>query len=88
MSWIDYLIVLIPVLIVVWSALKTQRYVRGVSDFLAAGRVARRYVLSVASGEAAVGLISVVANMEMYYKSGFSLSFWSSLTMPISSSWD
>ena len=84
MSWIDYLIVLIPVLIVVWAALKTQRYVRGVSDFLAAGRVARRYVLSVASGEAAVGLISVVANMEMYYKSGFSLSFWSNLSMPIS----
>ncbi|MBQ6474452.1 MAG: hypothetical protein IJJ33_20900, partial [Victivallales bacterium] len=84
MSWIDYLIVLIPVLIVIWAALKTQRYVKGVSDFLAAGRVARRYVLSVASGEAAVGLISVVANMEMHYKSGFALSFWSGLMTPIS----
>jgi hypothetical protein len=64
-SWIAYVIVVLPVLIVIWAALKTQRYVKGVSDFLAAGRVARRYVLSVASGEAAVGLISVVANMQM-----------------------
>ena len=84
MSWIDYLIVVLPVLIVIWAAVKTQRYVKGVSDFLAAGRVARRYVLSVASGEAAVGLISVVANMQMYYKSGFALSFWQNLMTPIS----
>ena len=84
MSWIDYVIVVLPVLIVIWAALKTQRYVKGVSDFLAAGRVARRYVLSVASGEAAVGLISVVANMQMYYKSGFALSFWQNLMTPIS----
>ena len=84
MSWIDYLIVLLPVAIVLWAALKSQRYVKGVSDFLAAGRVARRYVLSVASGEAAIGLISVVANMEMEYKSGFALSFWSNLVTPIS----
>lgn len=84
MNWLDWAIIWVPIAILVYTALKSQKYVKGVSDFLAAGRVARRYVLSVASGEANMGLISVVAIMEMYYKSGFAISFWSSLTAPIS----
>ena len=84
MNWVDWIFVGIPILLVVLAALKSQRYVKGVADFLSAGRVAGRYVVSVASGEAGLGLISVVAIIEMYYKSGFAISFWSSLTAPIS----
>ncbi|MBQ7207339.1 MAG: sodium:panthothenate symporter [Lentisphaeria bacterium] len=83
MHWIDWLIVLIPMIIVIWTALRSQRYVTSVADFLAAGRVAGRYVVAVAGGEAAMGLISVVAMMEMYYKVGFAVSFWSTLTAPL-----
>ena len=83
MNWVDWIFVAIPILLVVWAALKSQKYVKGVADFLSAGRVAGRYVVSVASGEAGLGLISVVAILEMYYKSGFAISFWSSLTAPV-----
>ncbi len=83
MHLIDWIFVAIPLTIVLWSAVKAQKYVRGVADFLTAGRVAGRYVLSVASGEAGMGLISVVAIMEMFYNSGFAFSFWQTLTAPI-----
>ncbi|MBO5309024.1 MAG: sodium:panthothenate symporter [Lentisphaeria bacterium] len=84
MYTIDWFIIWIPLLIVLLAGWKSQKYVRGVADFLTAGRVAGRYVVSVASGEAAMGLITAVAVMEMYYQCGFSVTFWSSLTIPIS----
>ncbi len=83
MSFIDWIIVVIPLFVVVWIGFKTQKYVKGVSDFLTAGRVAGRYVVAVAGGEAALGLISVVAMIEMYYNCGFGVSFWGRLTMPL-----
>lgn len=84
MSWIDWLIVILPLFAVAYVGFKTQKYVKGVSDFLAARRVAGRYVVAVANGEAAMGLISVVAMWEMYYNSGFAIGFWGRLTAPIS----
>ena len=83
MHWLDWVFAIVPLAIVVGVGLYAQRYVKGVSDFLAAGRVAGRYVIAVAGGEAAMGLISVIAMVEMYYASGFALSFWQSLTMPL-----
>ncbi len=84
MFTLDWFIIWIPILVVVYFAIKSQKYVKGVADFLSAGCVAGRYVVSVASGEAAQGLISVVAIMEMYYNCGFAVSFWSTLTAPVS----
>jgi Na+/proline symporter len=83
MHWIDWIIVCIPLLIVLAIGLKSQRYVKSVSDFLTAGRVAGRYVVSVASGEAGMGLISLVAVYEAMYKSGFAYHFWQQLVIPI-----
>lgn len=83
MTWIDWLIVTLPMMIVMFIGYRTQRYVKGVADFLAAGRVAGRYVLAVASGEAGMGLISVVAIFELYYTAGFAISFWQQLSVPI-----
>ncbi len=83
MHWIDWAIVLVPLVVVTWLALKTQKYVRGVADFLTAGRVAGRYVLCVSGGEAGYGLISLVAVYESYYASGFAYGFWGSISAPI-----
>ena len=80
MHWIDWIIILIPILIVAYIGLASRKYVKGVSDFLTAGRVAGRYVISVSTGEAAMGVITLVAMFEIYYKSGFALSFWSAIS--------
>jgi solute:Na+ symporter, SSS family len=83
MHWIDWVIVCIPLLVVLGIGLKSQKYIKGVSDFLTAGRVAGRYVVCVANGEAAMGLISLVAIYEAMYNSGFAYSFWNSIAAPI-----
>lgn len=84
MGLIDWLIVIIPLIVVIIVGLRTQKYVKGVADFLTAGRVAGRYVLCVATAEAGMGLISLVAMYESYYKSGFAFNFWSAIAAPIS----
>lgn len=84
MHFIDWIIVGLCLVLVGGIGFYTQRFVKGVSDFLAAGRVAGRYVLCVAGGEATFGLISAVAIWEMFYKSGFAIGFWQQIGTPIS----
>ena len=86
MSWIDWIIVCIPLLIVLCVGLRSQRYVHGVAGFLAADRVAGRYVVAVAAGEAGMGLISVIAMIERDYSSGVGFSFWNRMGIPLRSS--
>ena len=83
MTWLDWIIVIVPLLTVLFIGLKSQRYVKSVADFLAAGRVAGRYVICVASGEAGMGLISLVAIWEKYYMVGFAINFWSTIAAPL-----
>ena len=83
MRWLDWCIVVIPLLIILLIGLKSQKYVKSVADFLAAGRVAGRYVICVASGEASYGLISLVAVWEQYYMVGFAIGFWSTIAAPL-----
>ena len=83
MHWIDWTLVAVPLAVVMWIGMKSQRYVRGVADFLTAGRVAGRYVLCVADGVAGMGLISLVAIFEQIYQSGFAYGFWGSIASPI-----
>ena len=83
MYWLDWIIIFLPLVVVLIVGIKAQKYVKTVADFLAAGRVAGRYVICVASGEAGMGLISLVAVWEMYYKCGFAVGFWSSISAPL-----
>jgi SSS family solute:Na+ symporter len=82
LTTIDWIVVAIPFLIVIGFAIATRRYVRSVADFLSGGRIAGRYLVAVSDGMAAMGLITVVAFFEMFYKSGFTVNFWSQLQTP------
>jgi SSS family solute:Na+ symporter len=83
MQPLDWLLVLLPSAAVAYIAWRTHNYNKGVAGFLSGGRVAGRYVVAVASGEAAFGLISAVALFEQYYKSGYTIAFWQKLATPI-----
>lgn len=76
-------IVIIPVVLVLAMAIYSRKYIRGVADYLAAGRVAGRYVLSVSGLESALGVISLVAAIEVNYQTGFALSFWNNVLLPL-----
>ncbi|MGN0866882.1 MAG: sodium:solute symporter [Oligosphaeraceae bacterium] len=80
MMWLDWVIVALPLIAVVVIGFIAEHYVRSVSDFLAAGRRAGRYLLTVSEGTAGMGLISVVAMFEQKYKAGYGLDFWGGLT--------
>lgn len=83
MSFLDWLIVMIPLVIMTITVLKTKKYARSVADFMAAGRSAGRYLICNARGEAGFGAISGVAIFEMLYQSGFCVNWWSTIGAPI-----
>ena len=83
MTYIDWLIVVVPSIVVVAAAVYVRRYTRTASDFLTAGRSAGRYLVSTADGMGATGLITAVGLFEVFYNSGFSIMWWSQLQAPI-----
>lgn len=82
-SRIDWLIVIFPFAGVLWLAFYSRKYVRGVVDFLAAGRVAGRYVISVGDMASSLSVISLVAVCEQNYQTGFGIAFWNNIMFPI-----
>ncbi len=75
-SWIDWSMVAVFLFLLTAMALYANRYTRSVADFLSANRVAGRYLISVAAGLAGVAAISIIANFQKYYKSGFGGAYW------------
>ena len=83
MSIIDLLIVIIPLAIIIGFAIRAKRYARGVVDFLAAGRVAGRYVISVGDLTAGLSVITLVAGAEQNYQTGYGVAFWNNVLAPL-----
>ena len=73
---IDWLIVFIALAGMFYSVSFSSGLMKSVTDFLSAGRTAGRYLISVSSGVAGLGAISVVMFLEMGYVAGFSLAWW------------
>lgn len=76
LGWIDWLIVAASLVLLVVPVMAAKGLMRGVADFLAAGRSAGRYMVCVSSGLAGLGAITVVGNLEMNLQAGFSMSWW------------
>lgn len=83
LSWLDYLIILIPLCFVFAMALRSRRYVKGVANYLAAGRVAGRYVIAVGDIQAGLSVITLVALVEVKYQTGYALGFWENIVAPV-----
>jgi len=83
MAWFDWFIIFIPVAFVLSLGMYSRKYIRGVADFLSAGRLCGRYVVSVGDVANALSIITLVAYIEVHYKTGFALGFWSRLTLPV-----
>ena len=76
LTFIDWLIVSIVLLGMVYSVSFTKGLMRSVADFLSAGRTAGRYLISVSQGAAGLGAISIVSFLEVGYITGFSFQWW------------
>lgn len=83
MHAIDWFLISLPLLGLLFVAVYTQRYMRGVVDFLSGGRMAGRYLLAVAKGEQGSGAVVFVALFEVISKSGFVLTWWGWLSVPV-----
>ena len=83
MSWIDWVITIVPVGFVLWLGWHVRKYIVGISDYLVAGRVCHRYVVSTAGLASSLGLVTLAAYVEVHYKTGFAMSFWHSLLTPL-----
>jgi len=84
MTWIDWIIMVLPMCGVMFMGLYSRKYIKGVSDYLAAGRVCGRYVLTLGDMANALSIIGLISYLEIRYNSGFSTAFWSNVIAPIS----
>ena len=73
---VDWVIVLLVLVGMIYSVSFTSGLMKSVTDFLSAGRSAGRYVLSISSGVAGLGAISIIMFLEMGFVSGFSMAWW------------
>lgn len=67
-------------LLICWGA---STLTKSVADFLAANRLAGRYLLSIGQGLTGLGAITIAANFEKYYQAGFAAYWWMQMVVPI-----
>ena len=76
LTWIDWSIVAIVLAFMFGGVYISKKLMQSVADFLAAGRTAGRYLVSVGQWIAGLGAITIIANFEMNYVAGFAMSWW------------
>ena len=64
MSFLDWGIVIVFLGFIIGMGIYSMRYVRGITDFLACGRVCGRYVISVADVANGLALITMIGTVE------------------------
>ena len=82
MGWIDWSIVVALLIVLTITSIRTNRYARSVSGFLAANRCAGRYLITIAYGMAQLGVISLVWFWQQNYDVGFTSIWWGFMEGP------
>ncbi len=83
MHMLDWAILLGALGLLAFICWWASRLTKSVADFLAANRLAGRYLLAVGQGMAGLGAITIAANFEKYYQAGFAASWWVQMVVPI-----
>ena len=83
MHWLDWAVVFAVAVFFIVLAYSTKKYTQSTSDFLAANRLAGRYLLTLSEGVAGLGAVSIVARFQMVYKAGFAPNWWEQLQAPV-----
>lgn len=83
MSFIDWMMVCVPLLIVLIAGLYARQYVKSVADFMAANRSAGRYLLCISGNELQTGAVVFVASFEIFTHGGFAYSWWTVIGTPV-----
>lgn len=80
LTYLDILVLSVPLIVVVAVSLYMRRYMHSVADFLAANRCAGRYLICTASGATVGGVMIMITGLEVFSRVGFSLRFWESFS--------
>lgn len=83
MSLLDWSILFLPILVIAIVGVYTHRAMHGVAQFVSGGRMAGRYLLSIAKGEMQAGAVVFVAAWEIFAHAGFVPYWWGWITPPI-----
>ena len=83
LHWIDWTIMIVAVVALRLVSLSTRRYMKGVSDFLAANRLAGRYLLTIAQEMGSFGVVSFVAIFERLMSAGLAPDWWGGFQIPM-----
>jgi len=84
LTWLDWSVVLAVAIFFIAMAYRTNRYTRSTADFLAASRVAGRYMLTMAEGMVGLAAVGTIAAWQVSYRVGFAANWWAQLGMPLS----
>ena len=82
LSWIDWIVIIFPTVILIVLAFRTNKYAQTTADFLAANRLAGRYLLTMAEGMMVLSAAGCLADWQMRYRVGFGSGWWGTLMMP------
>ncbi len=83
LSWADWTIVAVAVVLIRLVSWKARSLMRGVADFLSANRLAGRYLLTIGGEMGNFGVISLVAGWQAFTAAGFPTIWWAFLAAPL-----
>ncbi len=83
MHTLDWAILATSLTALLVACVLVGRQSRGISDYLVAGRLAGRYLLTLSEGVAGLGAITIVGTFEVFYSAGFVPVWWGYFLAPL-----